>query len=136
MSTDYKVILGRINTKGRTIPEIRVANKGQGMNYHDFENLQKMYEVLNGAEAVFRIWERDEFKAHHLAGWDKQFDHQIMMGMYYAEQTNPFQQGYKNNFAQFEADWKADEYDASCAFALFPSDVETIKILKEAGVSA
>jgi hypothetical protein len=136
MSTDYKVIHGRINTKGRTIPEIRIANKGQEMNYRDFENLQKMYEVLDGAEAVFRLWERDEFKAHHLAGWDKQYDQQIMMGMYYAEQTNPFQELYKNNFAQFEADWKADEYDTTCAFALYQGDVETIQVLKEAGESA
>ncbi|WP_010498582.1 hypothetical protein [Paenibacillus elgii] len=129
----FKVIKGRVVTGGRTIPEIREANSGQGMTYRDFENMQKAYDHLNGAEAIFRLWASDGFESYYLAGWEKEYDEQIMMGMYYAEQTNPFQDEYKNNLEGFIADWKANKYDPMCAFALSPGDVETIEVLKEAG---
>lgn len=131
--SEFKVIKGKIVTGGRTIPEIREANKGQGMTYRDFENMQKAYEHFNGAEAVFRLWAHDEFESHYLAEWDSKHDEQIMMGMYYAEQLNPFQDQYKNNLDGFIVDWKAQKYDPMCAFALNPGDVEVIAILKEAG---
>ncbi len=131
--SEFKVIKGKIVTGGRTIPEIREANKGQGMTYRDFENIQKAYEHFNGAEAVFRVWANDEFESHFLAGWDKEHDEQIMMGMYCAEQTNPFQDQYKKDLDKFIADWKAEKYDTMCAFSLNPGDVEVIEVLQEAG---
>lgn len=133
MKTDYKVIKGKIVTGGRTIDEIREANKGQGMTESDFECMQRGFESFNGAVAVFRLWAHDEFESYYLTGWAKKCDEQIMRGMYYFEQCNPFQEEYKNNFDQFEADWKANDYDPMCAFALSERDVEVIQILKEAG---
>jgi hypothetical protein len=133
MTGDYKVVKAKIVTTGRTIPEIREENKGQGMTYRDFENLKKAYDVFADAVAVFRLWEHEGFETAYLAGWDQAYDGQIMMAMYYAEQTNPFQDIYKRNFERFETDWKADTYDTSCAFALSQKDIEIIETLKEVG---
>lgn len=133
MSTDYKVIKAKIVTGGRTIPEIREENKGQGMTYRDFENMKRAYDLFDGAIAVFRQWEHDEYESCYLAGWDEANDSQIMMGMYYAEQTNPFQVTYKNDFDAFREDWQSGKYDTMCAFALDQNDIEVLEILKEAG---
>ncbi len=130
--SDFKVIRGKFITGGRTIPEIREESKGQGMTYRDFENIQKAYDHFDGAIAEFRMWAYDEFESRYLAGWEDQYDEQIMMGMYYAEQTNPFQQGYKNNLDGFIDDWKAGRYEPATAFAMNPKDVETLEVLREA----
>lgn len=133
MKTDYKVIKGKIVTGGRTIDEIREANKGQGLTEDDFECMKRAYDLFDGAVAVFRLWAHDEFESCYLAGWSEEYDEKIIKGMYYAEQTNPFEQEYKNNFDQFEEDWKAGNFDPMCAFSLNKGDVEVIEILKEAG---
>jgi len=131
-ATDCKVVKGKIVTGGRTIPQIREANKGQGLTYRDFENMQKAYEQFDGAVAVFRLWAYSDFESYYLAGWDEEYDEKIMMGMYYSEQTNPFQTIYRNNLELFIADWKANEYDPLCAFCLNLDDVEEIEVLQEA----
>lgn len=127
-----KVVKGKIITGGRTIAQIREENKGQGLTYRDFENMQEAYEQFDGAIAVFRLWAYSNFDSYYLAGWEQEYDEQIMMGMYYAEQTNPLQTKYKNNLELFIADWKANEYDPLCAFALNKGDVEEIEVLQEA----
>ncbi|MNW02557.1 hypothetical protein D3C71_1983650 [compost metagenome] len=95
--------------------------------------MQKAFEHFDGVESVFRLWDHDNFNTCYLAAWDKQYDDQIMKAMYYAEQTNPFQDQYRDNEAAFEKDWRNDDFDTACAFALTPADIEVIEILKEAG---
>lgn len=136
MKTYYKAIKGRFKTGGRTIQQIKDSNRCQGMTCRDFENMRRAYDVFDGAIAIFLVRERDEFKSFIMAVWDDEFDHQIMMAMYYTEQTNPFNRVYKDNFAVFEEDWKDNEYDSQCAYAFRQGDIEvieTINILQEAG---
>lgn len=131
--SEYKLIKGKIVTGGRSIEKIREANKGQNMSEEDFQNIQKAYEQFNGATAIFRIWQIDDYKVYYLSGWDKENDQKIMMGMYYAEQCNPFQDIYKNDLEKFKIDWVSGEYDTQGAFVLDEKDIEVIQILAEAG---
>lgn len=133
MSENYKVIKGKIVTGGRTIEQIREANKGQGMSEEELENILKAYNSFNGAEALFRLWKIDEYESYYLIGCDMDFEEQIMLGMYYAEQCNPFQETYYNNLELFKSDWQAGVYDPQCAFALSENDIEIIQNITEAG---
>jgi len=130
MSYTPKVIKGRIKTGGKTIAEIREQNKGQGLTYRDFENIQKAYEQFDGLVIYLSIWDYDNYSSYHLHGWDNEADERMMTGMYYAEQTHP-QPQYKNRLEEFVADWKAKEYDPGCAFCFELSDVEELEILHE-----
>ena len=130
MSYGPKIIKGRLKTGGKTIAEIREQNKGQGLTYRDFENMQKAYEQFDGLVIYLSLWEYDNYGSYHLYGWDDEAEERMMMGMYYAEQTNPFPQ-YIGKFEEFVADWKAKEYDPGCVFCFELSDVEELEVVKE-----
>ncbi|GIP17791.1 hypothetical protein J40TS1_34330 [Paenibacillus montaniterrae] len=126
MGNDHKIIKGKIVTGGRSIEQIREANKGQNMSEEDFQNIQKAYDHFNGVIALFRLLKIPHSKTYYLAGWEQAYDEQIMLGMFYAEQANPFQDIYKDDLDLFRKDWQARDYDTRCAFALIEKDIEII----------
>lgn len=125
-----KIVKARLKTGGKSIAEIREQNKGQGLTYRDFENIQKANEQFDGLIVYLSLWEYDNYSSYHLYGWDDKDDERMMMGMYYAEQTHPFPQ-YKGKLEEFIADWKAKKYDPGCVFGFEPSDVEELEVIQE-----
>ena len=122
-----KCVRCRLKTGGKSIEQIRERFKGQGLTYRDFENLQKMYDFFDGVIAVFSLLDWDAQASYHLSYWFPDYDEQVMMGVYYAEQGHPFPR-YKNNFDKFQKDWRAGEYDFGEASLVFPpEDVEEIE---------
>ena len=125
-----KIVKCRLKTGGKTIPEIREQYKGQGLTYRDLENVQRANEQFDGALVLLSLWEDDNYESYHLFKWDEADDEKMMMGMYYAEQTNPFP-CYIDRQSDFIADWKAGNYELTCVFCFQPCDVEEIEVISE-----
>jgi hypothetical protein len=125
-----KIVKARLKTGGKSISEIREQNKGQGLTYRDFENIQKANEQFDGLVIYLSLWEYDNYSSYHLYGWDNKDDERMMMGMYCAEQIHPAPQ-YKGKLEEFIADWKAKAYDPGCVFGFEHSDVEELEVIQE-----
>lgn len=125
-----KVIKCRLKTGGKTIEEIREKNRGQGLTYRDFENIQRAYEQFNGVVLYLSLWDYDNYESYHVSGWDDEVDEKMMMGVYYAEQTHPFPR-YKDKLQEFITDWKAKRYDPGCAMCFDKEDVEELEVIRE-----
>ncbi|MBU5438312.1 hypothetical protein KQI42_09845 [Tissierella sp. MSJ-40] len=125
-----KIIKCRLKTGGKTIEEIREKNKGQGLAYRDFKNIQRAYEQFDDVILYLSLWDYDNYESYHICGWDDEFDEKMMMGVYYAEQIHPFPQ-YKGKLQTFIADWKAKRYDPGCAICFNREDVEELEVISE-----
>lgn len=55
-----------------------------------------------------------------------------MKAIYEAEQLHPFSCGrYKDDFTQFEKDWKAGTYDPGATLSFTDEQVEVLEVLQE-----
>lgn len=125
-----KVIKCRLKTGGKTIEEIREKNKGEGLTYRDFEDIQRANEQFDGTVLYLSLWDYDKYESYHVYGWENEVDEKFMMGIYYAEQTHPFPR-YKGKLEEFIADWKAGDYDPGCAICFDKEDVEELEVISE-----
>ncbi|SHJ74892.1 M78 family metallopeptidase domain-containing protein [Tepidibacter formicigenes] len=130
MKYQPKIIKCRLKTGGKTINEIREQNKGQGLTYRDFENIQKAYEEFDGVVLLLSLWDYDNHESYHVYGWDDEVDEKMMMGIYHAEQTHPFPR-YKGKKEEFIADWKAGKYNPGCPMCFEKEDVEELEVIRE-----
>lgn len=127
MQQQPKFIRCRLKTGGKSVEQLRKRFHGQGLTYRDFENYRNMYESFNGLEVVLSLWAYDNMKSYHLTSWNPGDDDAVMRGVYFAEQSHPFRQCYKNNFGRFKEDWKNHRYDFDGAVLVFPpEDVEEL----------
>jgi len=125
-----KVIRCRLKTGGKSIEQIREENKGQGLTYRDFENIQRASEEFDGLIVQLSLWDWDKHESYHLHNWDPADDERMMMGIYYSEQVHPVPR-FKNDLDRFKAVWAAGEYDPGCPLCFPPSDVEELEVLCE-----
>ncbi len=123
---DYKVFKAKIITGGRTIEQVEKEFKDDDSSPQDYENMKLAYDHFDGAVAIFRLWNHSK-DVYYLAGWEDRYNEQIMKGMYYAEQTNPFGAYQNVELEIFIADWMAGECDSNGAFALKANDLDIIE---------
>ena len=130
MTYQPKVIRCRLKTGGKTIQDLREQYAGQGLTYRDFENIQKANEQFDGLVVRLTLWEYDNGEYYHLYDWSKADDERMMMGIYYAVQTQPFPR-YKNDFESFKRVWRLGDSDPGSAFVFRREDVEELEVIKE-----
>ena len=100
-----KVAYVRLHTAGKTAKDYQQKLKGQGFTFNQYES-----------------W--------HLWNWKKEDDNRVMMAMYEAEQSHPYER-YINDFDRFKADWEAGTYDPGCTFTFPLEAVEVIEVVQE-----
>lgn len=121
-----KVVWARLNTSGKSEEEYRK----QGFSKSSIAHIKKSDEYWDGLEVQLSLWSYDDHAKWHLWSWKEEDDERIMYALYEAEQCRPFTP-YKNNFAEFERDWKSGEYDPGCVYT-FPLDAATVtEVLQE-----
>ena len=130
MTYQPKVVRCRLKIGGKSIETIREQNKGQGMVYRDFENIQRANEQFDGLTVLLSLWDYDHHETYHLHNWDPADDERVMMAIYYSEQVHPYPR-YKNDLAKFKADWAAQTYDPGAVLCFKPEDVEEIETICE-----
>lgn len=127
MGYQPRLVHCRLKTGGKSIGQIRERFHGQGLTYRELESLREMYNQFEGREVVLSLWDYDNMESYHFDSWKPDDDDAVMRGIYFAEQTHPFRQCYKNNFKRFEEDWKNHEYDFDGASLVFSAeDVEEL----------
>lgn len=97
--------------------------------------MKAMVRSLNffdGLKVYLSKWNWDNYWVWHLYSWDDEVDGTIMKAVYEAEQLHPFSCGrYKNNFTQFEKDWKAGTYDPGATLSFEDEQVEVLEVVQE-----
>ena len=84
------------------------------------------------AESRFSKAENGNHTGWHLYNWKPQDDETVMKAIYEAEQLHPYSCGrYKNDFEQFEKDWKAETYDPGATLAFEDAQVEVLEVVQE-----
>lgn len=87
---------------------------------------------FDGLKLYLSKWNWDNYATWHLYSWDDEIDETIMKAIYEAEQFHPFScERYKNDFTQFEKDWKAGTYDPGATLSFTDEQVEVLEVLQE-----
>lgn len=126
-----KVVLARLKT-ATTLDEVRQQLKGQGFTRNEMKAMIRSMGFFDGLEVFLSKWNWDNYASWHLYNWKQQDDETVMKAIYEAEQRHPYSCGrYKNDFAQFEKDWKAETYDPGATLAFEDAQVEVLEVLQE-----
>lgn len=135
MNENYKpkVVRCRLKTGGKTVQELREKLTGQGFTVRDFQNIIKAGDYFDGLEVQVSMWNWDNHESWHLWNWKEEDDEKVMMAMYHAEQFHPYARirKYKDNFEQFQKDWKAQEYEADASYTFDFDEVEVLEVIQE-----
>ena len=126
-----KVVLARLKT-ATTLDELRQQLKGQGFTRNEMKAMVRSMNFFDGLEVFLSKWNCDNYASWHLYNWKPQDDKTVMKAIYEAEQLHPYSCGrYKNDFEQFEKDWKAETYDPGATLAFEEAQVEVLEVVQE-----
>lgn len=126
-----KVALARLKT-ATTLDEVRQQLKGKGFTRNEMKAMVRSLNFFDGLEVFLSKWNWDNYASWHLYNWKPQDDETVMKAIYEAEQIHPYSCGrYKNDFEQFEKDWKAETYDSGATMAFEDAQVEVLEIVQE-----
>ena len=122
-----KVVLARLKT-ATTLDEVQQL-KGQGFTRNEMKAMVRSMGFFDGLEVFLSKWNWDNYASWHLYNWKPQDDETVMKAIYEAEQLHPYSCGrYKNDFAQFEKDWKAETYDPGATLAFEETQVGVLEV--------
>ena len=125
-----KVVLARLKT-ATTLDEVQQL-KGQGFTRNEMKAMVRSMGFFDGLEVFLSKWNWDNYASWHLYNWKPQDDETVMKAIYEAEQLHPYSCGrYKNDFAQFEKDWKAETYDPGATLAFEETQVGVLEVVQE-----
>lgn len=126
-----KIVLARLKTE-ITLDEVRKQLKGQGFTRNEMKAMVRSLCFFDGLEVYLSKWNWDNHANWHLYNWKPQDDETVMKAIYEAEQIHPYSCArYKNDFMQFEKDWKAETYDPGAVLAFEEEQVEVLEIVQE-----
>ena len=126
-----QVVSARLKT-ATTLDEVRQQLSGQGFTRNEMKAMVRCMNFFDGLEVFLSKWNWDNYKNWHLYNWKQTDDETVMKAIFEAEQLHPFSCGrYKNDFAQFEKDWKAETYDPGATLAFEDAQVEVLEVLQE-----
>lgn len=126
-----KVVLAKLKTE-ITLDEVKQELKGQGFTRNEMKAMVRSLNFFDGLEVFLSKWNWDNYASWHLYNWKTQDDETVMKAIYEAEQLHPYSCGrYKNDFAQFEKDWKAGTYDPGATLSFADEQVEVLEVLQE-----
>lgn len=126
-----QVVLAKLKT-ATTLDEVRQQLSGQGFTRNEMKAMVRCMNFFDGLEVFLSKWNWDNHASWHLYNWKKKDDETVMKAIFEAEQLHPFSCGrYKNDFEQFEKDWKAETYDPGATLAFEDAQVEVLEVLQE-----
>ena len=131
--TDYKplVVKGTLRIEQLPYQDMKKKLKGQGFTCNQMKAMVRFNARFNGLTLYLSKWSYDDHKCWHIWNWDQEIDTRVMLGIYEAEQFHPMRDTYKNDFATFERDWKAGEYDPDGTITFTQDQVEVIEVIQE-----
>ena len=126
-----KIISARLKT-ATTLEEAQQELKAQGFTRNEMKAFVRSLNFFNGLKVYLSKWNWDNYATWHLYSWDDEVDETIMKAIYEAEQIHTFSCGrYKNDFTQFEKDWKAGTYDPGATISFTDEQAEVLEVLQE-----
>lgn len=126
-----KVVSAKLKT-ATTLDEVRQQLKGQGFTRNEMKAMVRSLNFFDGLKVYLSKWNWDNYATWHLYSWDDDIDEKIMKAIYEAEQLHPYSCGrYKDDFTQFEKDWKAGTYDPGATLSFTDEQVEVLEVLQE-----
>lgn len=126
-----KVVLARLKTAA-TLEEVKQELKGKGFTRSEMKAMVRSLNLFDGLKVYLSRWNWDNYATWHLYSWDDEIDETVMKAIYEAEQFRPFSCGrYKNDFAQFEKDWKAGTYDPGVTLSFTDGQAEVLEVLQK-----
>lgn len=125
-----KVVLAKLKT-AVTWEEVQ-QSKAKSFTRNERKAIFRSLNLFDGLEVCLSKWNWDNYKMWHLHNWKNEIDATIQKAIYEAEQFYPFSDGrYKNDFAQFEKDWKAGMYDPGAMVIFTDAQVEVLEVVQE-----
>ena len=125
------VVLARLKT-ATTLDEVRQQLKGQGFTRNEMKAMVRSMNFFDGLEVFLSKWNWDNYASWHLYNWKPQDDETVMKAIYEAEQLHSYSCGrYKNDFEEFEKDWKAETYDPGAILSFTDEQAEVLEVLQE-----
>lgn len=126
-----KVVSAKLKT-ATTLEEVQQELKGKGFTRNEMKAFVRSLNLFDGLKVYLSKWNWDNYATWHLYSWDDEVDETIMKAIYEAEQLHTFSCGrYKNDFTQFEKDWKAETYAPGATLSFTDEQAEVLEVLQE-----
>lgn len=127
------IVKAKLHTGGREYEKLKEQLKGQGFTCNQMKHIVREGNYMDGLTVYLSKWNYDNHESWHLYTWEDAVDEKVMLGLYEAEQYHPdvAYRGYKDNFEQFKADWKAETYDPGMTFTFKEEEVEVLEVVQE-----